>query len=471
MQKSRRTDAALGTSNDVTFQTKRRRVERTNTCHLWKQSIAHFVDSSIAAAAAMRETTRTTMVDMMNHPPGIHGELSREEIVFNTYCVLRACWLFRGDPGDTFEPVRSMHAITRKLLMEYGGYQLTSDAQHLVINNETNMGRVGFLLFVLHELLIDYGGGNSNSTVQSEQFTGETTEWCMATVIGRVDNGMSGGTEIRSNGLESLHNSSTFFFFTQELLRNVVRAASPRVILLGNTTLTVNDVHALAERSLHADCFTTPHCNGHNMACFIPSNRTDACLTGTTTTTGRRGIIMGDVNFENCLKRAVSCGSRRTRHVMVHAILLSPIGPLLIHAEWYHHHYSNNNNINSNGDNGNNNNNHINNHNNNSGSVCDTDDEGLRMWLGELLQAPQPTVIIQSGHTSVISTETAMCENTLFPLPVHITTSASTTNTTINDNTVITVTVTTAAVSVSLDRELEVPVGCQVWRVKMLPHM
>ncbi|KEG09624.1 hypothetical protein DQ04_04931050 [Trypanosoma grayi] len=341
-----------GASPDVRPQNKRQRVEQT-PCDTWRKDICRFLDA--AAASARPELTV--------------AEFSRERIVFEAYRVLRSCWLFRGNARDAFEPACHLHKVTQQVLVTYCGYGLTYDGQYLVLKGEEWMPSVGLLLVVLQQMLREYGdhGQSALATMVTKPAAGlrshasacgfGNAEVCVVTLscegFGQLD--AAGGFEHRQERLMAV----------RQVLREAVDAAAhPSVVLLGDCVLSESDVLALAE-GLHAECFTAEQHHGYGIACLVSgANARAAC-----------GVVGDDDNDDASLAHAVSCGSWRTRSMCVHGVLLSPMGPLFLHAQQY---------SNCDGANG-----------------ADPDEAGLHEWLGRVAQAPQPTVVVQWGIESL----------------------------------------------------------------------
>ncbi|RNF02021.1 hypothetical protein TraAM80_06636 [Trypanosoma rangeli] len=310
-------------------------------------------------------------LDLLLPPTESEGEtFCRRHVVLEVCHVLRDCWQFHGRPQDIFEPVHSLSQVAQHLLTTYGGYCLTEDGQYLFLQAEERMPYVGFLLVVLQQLLAEYD--ESRGKLQTAamwphyltRFAGDNGVRLVILRHGGFDRphghvnaaereADAGGPPCGGTGRVSL----------QALLHEVVGTSNElSVALLANFRLNEEDAVPLA-KSLCAECFSAGSQVGGDCGVMSLVSGTDA---GTAWAAGGRCP-------DTTPRQAVSCGRFSTRSVSAHALLLGPMGPLLIHLQQHCHLYPQ------------------------RGGSDEAEEVRLWEWLQRFVCVPQPTVIVQWG--------------------------------------------------------------------------
>lgn len=368
---------------------KRPRLELT-TPDIWRQRISHWLDS-VSTAVASTETS-------------LEG-FSREHVLFEAYRVLRDCWLFRGRSQDTFEHARSLPKPTQRLLITYAGYRLTDDGQYLVLQNEERKPYVGLLLVVLQRLLTGHGCHNEmqltpfwlhglRSSLEDHHVRVVTLSCCC---FKRLNDHHTGDD---SACLGDLKCGRDWLLAVETTLREIMGSTKgTNVVLLGGCMLTETGVALLASH-LPADCFTVGDCYGRGVACVVFG--ADTWISTPVAAAATQGAFQADCS----LARPVSCGCYTTKGMCAQAVLLSPMGPLIVHVQHSLRGVGRHEDGNGGGS-----------VNCRNGSEFDLEEAHLWEWLCTLLRAPQPTVIVEWGDgdlsvvDSVFSRQKGVNEN------------------------------------------------------------
>ncbi|RNF16807.1 uncharacterized protein Tco025E_05037 [Trypanosoma conorhini] len=309
-------------------------------------------------------------------PAGNGGaKFSRRHVVLETCRVLHDCWQFRGRPQDAFEPAHSLSKVAQHLLTAYAGYGLTEDGQYLFLQAEERMPYVGFLLVLLQRLLAecDESQGDARTTTtttgaavwpQRPPHPAGDGDLRLVTVGSAAFDRLHGHPDAAGHAADAgvvacgdRHASA------EALLHEVMEASNGRsVVLLADCRLTEEDVVPLA-KGLRAEYFPAAPQAGCEcgVMCLVPG------------AAGGTEWAAGGTCRDATLRQAVSCGRFGARSVTAHALLLGPMGPLLICLQRNGHSQPR------------------------SGSGNEADEARLWEWLQCFVRVPQPTVIVQWG--------------------------------------------------------------------------
>lgn len=303
----------------------------------------------------------------------LHCAAAVDAAVYEVIRVLRCCWCFHGNPQDAFEPVRSLSPTAVDLLLTYGRHRVTNDGQYVVLRaGEEELPWVGCLLMVLQE----YTRPRSHTLPPPPSYTQSPFQsWNRRTILSPSTDRVSssvGLTEpvgrivflncrcfgwVDSIGSEDYECSTLRLRQLDYALKDVVldpryahvgrpppatpspldsayALLSRTTVLLGNAVLMEGGLPSLAIAS-DSVILTCHHQYGRGLACLVPRLPPTGGGEPTPPPPLWEASVRGSPSpYVTAGLHPVSCGVRTAPGVAAQAVLISPLGPLIIHVQF-----------------------------------------------------------------------------------------------------------------------------------------